>query len=624
MILNDNSLGEHIAQIFRELSTNRLQMQHLTETLSVNERKWRRRWRRLSKGGHRVLDRETSDDYSAHSLSERSESEATIFFDCISRFSETDSEISLERLQTKFSGSPDYFLETGSTFLPERYNLDNIFDGAVTFVAINSLQLTSPHRAFKAFLFYSRTPRTWQKVTVTATVVSSCQRSVFSGAVWADTGMVGAFPMQRDLENQMRSVLKSKPLLETVTSLSLTIAEDSFGKITVDTSSTVVEEDLDESQMIDEQRVLQDIDDIGCPQFLESEVIVLRRRAVYEYVVHVESQKCVETKVPFGRAGLPGDNKLRDFINCLKQRFILQGCKNVTKFIGVVLDDSRKHLRSYLTETLPIPSLCWMFIGAEEEGKQIPWSIRELWAKQIVDGVSDIHAKGIAMGGFTLRKGISIRADGSVVLEPTFPLRSSHWFHTHAHGDGWLSPEIQMESRNIPWSERITTFRQDLFYLGLVLWLIAQHKWTVIGLFCTINACSNWPRHYCTAAHTNPLELPRCGGVEVPEYFDSIIGHCRRAEPSARLPARALLRFFDDKDPPPGTAELLRDLVKKYNHENGNRTVNCDECGSLIKRVCFRCSLCDGGGFDLCLDCFTSGVPCYVPEHQLQKVEVES
>ncbi|KAL9108556.1 MAG: hypothetical protein Q9227_006642 [Pyrenula ochraceoflavens] len=470
MILKDTSLSQHIAQIFQELSTNRRQIQHLTETLIANERDWRGRWRRLSKRNRRISDRESSESSSDPSLTQRPESEATIFFDCVSRFSESTSDVSLQQLQTKFSGSPDYFLETSPTFLPERYNLDSIFDGAANLVAMHNVQSTNMQHICKLFFLYSRTPRAWQKVTVTATIISSYEHSAFSRAFLRSSFPSIYFPMQRKLETKLQSVLQTKPLLETVTSLSMTIMEDALGDINVDASSTVVAEDFDESRILDDQRMLQDIDDMGCPQFLESEVIVLKRRHVYEYLVYSESQKCVETKIPFGMAGNPRHNKLYDFIDRLKHRFILRDCENVTRFIGVVLDDSRKQLRSYLIEATPVPAVCWMFIGAEREGNRIPWPIRELWAEQIVSAVSYIHAKGIATGGLTPRRGIGIRSDGSVVVEPTFMFSESFWGDTdygHTYFSvGYLSPEFRRRSRGTLLPEITTSMRQDLFNLA--------------------------------------------------------------------------------------------------------------------------------------------------------------
>lgn len=253
---------------------------------------------------------------------------------------------------------------------------------------------------------------------------------------------------------------------------------------------------------------------------------------------------------PFGGAGPPGTSETRAFVNRLKQLSFLRGCDNVTEFVGAVLDDSRSHLRSFLTEALPLPSLYWMFAGAEKRKEWIPWSIRELWTKQLVGAVSYVHARGIIVGGFGTRSGIGIRTNGSVFLDPSI---CNPGYHTDAYGK--LPPELRKRPGKRLSSKTFASFRMDLFYLGMALWIIAKHRPDFIGCFCALNVCTNCPRYSCTASHSNPIELPCLSNTEVPKYFDSIINHCRQSGPSARLPARLLLQYFDCQ---PLTSEVAK------------------------------------------------------------------
>ena len=67
--------------------------------------------------------------------------------------------------------------------------------------------------------------------------------------------------------------------------------------------------------------------------------------------VKVKSQICIERKVPFATAGLGVENGFREYMNDLKLVKAVQGCSGVSKFIGVVLDDTRTHLEAICTST---------------------------------------------------------------------------------------------------------------------------------------------------------------------------------------------------------------------------------------------------------------------------------
>lgn len=161
-------------------------------------------------------------------------------------------------------------------------------------------------------------------------------------------------------------------------------------------------------------------------------------------------------------------------------------------------------------------------------------------------------------------------------------------------------------------------FRTDLFVLGRVLWLLAEHSLTAgRTFFCSRNACTSFPHHSCPAEHANPIELPPCSDSEVPQYFNTIIGYCRQREPRARLRARKLLEYFPIKDVPPKMAYI----VTKYTAINSEISiVNCNECRKRIMDSCYHCNTCHWGDFDLCSNCISQGTHCLVPEHRLVKL----
>lgn len=613
MVSEDVSLHKHLAEIYRELGQNRLQVQRLTQAVGAFAKDRQQQSSFASYTEIKVTKTDVPDDSSSDSSSSYAGSDASdIFFDCISRFSEDFSDASVKRLQAKFSGNPDYFLEANPTFYPEQYIMSDTFKGIASIVSMTELGSTSTYRLRKYFLMYAESPRSWLRVTVLARIFICRQQSAFSAFETLD--VLGMGYRTLPFQNQLETLLKSEPLLDTVTNLSIRVAEEESGEIVIDSDTVSVAEDTEQIQMSNETAMMRDIDDMGCPQFLQSEVIVLLRFSTYTYIVQVESQLCLEEKLPFA-TGSEGGHETEDFYNDFKTLYSLPECKYVSKFVGVVLDDTRKHLRSYLTE-LPFKShMASVLVKAEADGELIPWPVRELWAKQIITAVSHLHARGISLGGLFCLRSLSIRPDGDVNLFAVKP-SGRQYLDT-----GGLLP---LELRDQP-NPTISSFRTDLFQLGLTLWLLAEHKAYYGGLYCRTNACTQWPRYLCKAEHTNPIELPRCSRDDVPEFFNTIIAHCRQSDPKARMPARLLLQYFDRDKPAPDHAWT----VTKYPSTIWDMfmALFCDECGAHIPSQpgssYYNCAVCLSGDFDICQSCKLAGVHCYVAEHKMEKFSAD-
>jgi hypothetical protein len=342
--------------------------------------------------------------------------------------------------------------------------------------------------------------------------------------------------------------------------------------------------------------------------------VIERSRKYYPYnhIVEVGSRSYVEYKLPFAGAGLPGDDGVGEFFNDIKLLHSLRDCSGVARFAGVVLDDARKHLKSYLCEWPALGTIARIFNLAEARGERFLWEIREAWAKQIIAAMSDVHAHGVVVGYLRLSF-IAIRADGSAVLiAPKTSGRCTLNLY------GYLAPELRSQRCNAP-SPRKMNFRTDVFNLGLVLWLLAEHKNAGLSCFyCSRNACTSVPRYSCNEEHNNPIELPPCSSTDVPKYMDVVISYCRRHDPTARLPARQLLQYFPEKSHP----SQMADLAIKYAETEGaddDILIRCDECGTLTTELHYHCNTCKLGDFDLCSKCVSQGIHCFVPEHRLTK-----
>lgn len=93
-----------------------------------------------------------------------------------------------------------------------------------------------------------------------------------------------------------------------MTEVSLSASEHTATGRTVDSSNVVVTEDVEEARKCDEPRMIQEIEHMGCPQYLESEVIVQKLLQASTFLVQVEGRTYIERKLPFSAAALPGKN----------------------------------------------------------------------------------------------------------------------------------------------------------------------------------------------------------------------------------------------------------------------------------------------------------------------------
>ncbi len=597
----NHSLHQDFAQIYQELAENRAQIKRLSIAIELREFKAQKSSIALGsdidargKMVSSVPGSNTADDQ--ESLAD------DIFLDSVSRFSSEDSTSSISRLQAMFSGSPDYFFETNPSFYPEQYTTKRLFSDLMPVFAIT--QSEQDHQIQKYFLTFAETPRRWRRMIMLVAWKSMHDQPDSLRAIAPDNSDVSN-SLPAELEKPVRMLLPELELFDSVTRLSLTLGEDDTGQITIHNAETT--QDLREVEISDENRILDDIDDLGCLQFLESEIIVKSRVSSTCFLVQVESRTCVERKAAFATAAQT-ENGFHEFFNDLKLLCSARACTGVTEFIGVVLDDTRMHLKSFIYESPSLGTIHSIMECAKSQSESIPWFIRETWSKQIINAVSDVHSKGLIVGGnFHLIK-IGVRADGSAVISE-FWTSSRHIQNTR----GLMAPEL----RNKPLGTKLT-FRMDIFHLTKLLWRLAEDiTHCSSSLFCAKFGCTKYPRYTCTADHRNPVELPVCS-PNVPSYFNDIIAKCRSPEPRMRPTARQLTKIISENERLQIDQVDMRDILTKFAATPGP-VVICDECGERTTDIRYHCNICDQGDFDLCPACIERGIHCLVPQHRLRK-----
>ena len=535
------------------------------------------------------------------------ESVTDVFFDCVSRLPENELGTSLERLQNAFCGSPNPYFESSPLFYPEQYTTEDLFDDQFSVHA--TIQWQEDTRVQKLFITYAQARRRWRRIVVSATFLTNSRDSLFPYSVYDDRDLFSK-ALPKRVYVILNSLLPGLELYDSITHLSLPLLQDDSGVLTSDYDGTETSEDSLEIARCDEDQILQDINDMGCPTFLESEVVTRSRMTATRFVAFVESTMCMERKVPFPSAAAQGRNGFQGFYHDLKLLHSLRGCQHYVQLIGVVLDDSRRHLRSYLYDD-PIYSMEQLFEFAEIQNVTIPWNVREVWAKQIVTAISDIHGKGvtISVGEFHC---VKVRLNGSIAL-------CSHLSVPQASSKrrGHQAPELRSDQSEEALPGPLT-FRANVFTLGLILWQLAEHTAHLCGYLCQRSDCTNTPRYACKAPHTNPIELPDLH-TGVPQYYREMVRKCRSVDPGARPSARELLASFPEEirngSLPPGVG----DIPKMFPAIHSSANVYCDECGIHTPDDHYHCSICNEDDLDFCPACIGRGLHCYDPEHQLTR-----
>ena len=171
----------------------------------------------------------------------------------------------------------------------------------------------------------------------------------------------------------------------------------------------------------------------------------------------------------------------------------VRDCTGVAKFMGVVLDDPRLHLKSFIYESPGLRSIHSILTCAQSRFERISWSIKETWSKQIINAVSDILSKGLTVGGNFFSRLVGITADGSAVLtEFRTSVRSIQGRR------GQMAPELRNETKDKFLGKQMT-FRTEIFHLSNILWCLAAHhpahlpRYWCERLGCATSPCSTWP-----------------------------------------------------------------------------------------------------------------------------------
>ena len=611
-VLTDNRLlCEDLASMYRQLSRDHLQIQQLAHQLSDGLKMFPSGQQDESERTTRPegqLDRQGID----HCASKTNTSDTLdVFFDCVSMLSQDSYPRPVEQLLAKFGDTPLNRFEGLSSFFPEKYTAQGLFDDPLAVMGMAQSGKTTLDQEVKFYLIYSEDPRKWRRIILCATVKDITEQSHFNQLSVSDALDHSLKLLPGNFHLRICKLLSTTDLFNSVTSISLDVIESTSGQIFFDIASVIVREDDEEVQMCREDKILQDVEDLGCPQYLECEIIVQGRLSTSSYAVLVEGQRCIERKFPFASSGKGDGNEVHNFVKDMKLSYSLRDCQGVARFVGIVLDDTRHHLKGYVYEMATLGTIQQILETAEAKSEYLPWVVRENWAYQLTQAMIEVHERNLILGVLYLDS-VGLRENGSVVLTA---LKTSG--KQIPNRRGYLAPELRREKDADTSGSSNYTFKTDVFQLGYLLWLLAEHKSNVCGYLCRRACCTNTPSYACTAEHTNPVSLPTCY-PQVPTYFNRIIEQCRSKDPGSRPSARSLLQAFPRGYQKGTVLPGMADLASKFSIVDEVRfSVNCDECGRLTTREYYHCNCCNFGDFDLCPICVEEGIQCYVHKHRL-------
>ncbi|KAI8938358.1 hypothetical protein NX059_004253 [Plenodomus lindquistii] len=367
----------------------------------------------------------------------------------------------------------------------------------------------------KFFITYAEEPNKWRRVTV------SCDyRRLEPESLESD---LKTLHYQRDKSSRIyeaiRDSLPDIQFYETVTNLKL---ETTDGRLHVH-----VTEDVNE---IIPYPSLSAIEHLDCARFKENAVSFDSHISGFVYKVSVNGRTYIKKEIP-------GPDAVEEFLYEINALCSLHESKSVIRFEGIIVDEQNELIKGLIISYAEQGALVDMIYDYKPTG-QLTWPRRERWARQIVQGLSEIHEAGFVQGDFTLSNIVIDGNDDAKIID----------INRRGCPVGWEPPEL---ARLIESGQRISIYigvKSDLYQLGMVLWALAE-------------------LHDEPERQERPLTRSfNRHDNDVPAYLRDVIRSCLNDAPRARQSAANLLKQFPDptREPKAKKHVVLRDSVSTH------------------------------------------------------------
>lgn len=350
----------------------------------------------------------------------------------------------------------------------------------------------SPREKF--FLTYAETPDRWRRVTV------SCDyRNAPLDSLEFD---LQNLHYQKDksarIYESIRMSLPDIQFYDTVTNLKLETKDDRL--------HVHVTEDVNEIIPYPPVHLVNHLTHVH--RYKEKELHFDEHMSGFVYRVNVGENTWIKKEIP-------GPDSVDEFLYEVNALSELIGSKNVIQLKGLVIDNDEKLIKGLLLGYAEQGALVDIIYDSKEgQLPRVPWARRERWAKQIIQGLSNLHEGGFVQGDFTLSNIVIDEHDQAQIID----------INRRGCPVGWESPEMVplVES-----GQRLSMYigvKSDLYQLGMVLWALAMEQ--------------DEPERA-----KRPLRLDQADN-EIPQYYRHLTGICLSEKPKQRFAAKDLLAMF--------------------------------------------------------------------------------
>ncbi|KAF5020835.1 hypothetical protein F66182_7136 [Fusarium sp. NRRL 66182] len=398
-----------------------------------------------------------------------------------------------------------------------------------TWILNLSMHFRDRSRREKFFVTYRERDYLWRRVTISLDYRDAPPNSLEMDLIHTHYQREKSAKIYEAIRESLRDI----QFYDTVTNLKLQTTD---GRLHVH----VVE---DGNEIIQYPSIAQ-VKHLGCRRIREKDIAFESHMSGFVYKVNVNGHSLIKKEIP-------SPDTIDEFLYEVNALNSLRFSRNVIHFYGVVVDDQDEHVKGLLIEYADQGALIDIIYEHCKDGDySLPWATRERWARQIVEGLSDIHESGFVQGDFTLSNIVIDGYGDAKIID----------INRRGCPVGWEPPEA---TPLIESNQRITMYigvKSDLYQLGMVLWALATQE--------------DEPE-----AQGRPLILgPE---VNIPDWYRQMAEICLSDDPRMRLQATALLEMFPKQgdgencgklNPPESTIDegytLQQYLVDGYHPES--------------------------------------------------------
>lgn len=345
----------------------------------------------------------------------------------------------------------------------------------------------------KFFVTYAETPNKWRRVTI------SCDyRNAEPDSLERD---LKKLYYQRDknarIYESIRDSLPEIQFYDTVTNLRL---ETSDGRLHVH-----VTEDMNE---IIPYPPISTIEYLGLDFVRESDLSFVGHLSGFAYQVKLNGKDYVKKEIP-------GPDMVNEFLYEINALHALIGSQSVIQLKAIVVDDDMMTTKGLLIHFAKKGSLIELIY--DHKGT-IEWPRRARWARQIIEGLAEIHEAGFVQGDLTVSNIVVDANDDAKIID----------INRRGCPVGWEAPEF---TKLLQSKQKISMYigvKSDLYQLGMTLWALAMEI--------------DEP-----GSQTRPFIIPV--DMKIPDYYRNVVDICLSTSPQNRLPAKELLGFFPQGSP---------------------------------------------------------------------------